>query len=130
MASPGTRRWVLRVTIAGKRRNRGLGSYPLVTIDKAREQATDIRRAARDGRDLIRELEQQRAKAVTFRQAFEAYYKLRKKTLSNRKHQQQWTSTMEAYVHPKIGDLPVADVRHADSPRHPGANLVRESRNR
>ena len=55
---PGPRRWVLRVTIAGKRHNRGLGPYPLVTLDKAREQATDIRRAARDGRDLIRELEQ------------------------------------------------------------------------
>jgi hypothetical protein len=24
----GSRRWVLRVTIAGKRRNRGLGPYP------------------------------------------------------------------------------------------------------
>jgi hypothetical protein len=80
----GPRRWVLRVTIAGKRRNRGLGPYPLVTLDKAREEATDIRRAARDGRDLIRDLQQQRARTVTFRQAFDA----RKKTLSNRKHKQ------------------------------------------
>jgi integrase len=111
---PGSRRWVLRVTINGKRRNRGLGPFPLVTIDKAREQATDIRRAAREGRDLIRELQQQRAKMVTFRQAFDAYYELRKKTLSNRKHKQQWTSTMETYVYPKIGDLPVANVTHAD----------------
>ena len=57
---PGPPRWVLRLT-RGKRRNRGLGPYLLVTIDKAREQATNIKRAARDGRDLIRELEQQRA---------------------------------------------------------------------
>ena len=85
-----------------------------MTIDKAREQATDIRRAARDGRDLIRELQQQRAKAVTFRQAFDAYYANRKKTLSNSKHRQQWTSTIETYVYPKIGDLPVSDVTHAD----------------
>jgi len=35
---PGPCRWVLRVTIAGKRRNRGLGPYPLVTLDKARER--------------------------------------------------------------------------------------------
>jgi integrase len=111
---PGPRRWVLRVTIAGKRRNRGLGPYPLVTIDEAREQATDIRRAARDGRDLIRELQQQRAKAVTFRQAFDAYYANRKKTLSNGKHRQQWTSTIETYVYPKIGDLPISDVTPAD----------------
>jgi Arm DNA-binding domain len=68
----GPRRWVLRVTIAGKRRNRGLGPYPLVTLDKAWEEATDIRRAARDGRDLIRDLQQQLARTVTFRQAFDA----------------------------------------------------------
>jgi integrase len=111
---PGPRRWVLRVTIAGKRRHRGLGPYPLVTIDKVREQATDIRRAARDGRDLIRELQQQRAKAVTFRQAFDAYYANRKKTLSNSKHRQQWSSTIETYVYPKIGDLPISDVTPAD----------------
>jgi hypothetical protein len=77
-------------------------------------EATDIRRAARDGRDLIRELQQQRAKAVTFRQAFEAYYANREKTLSNSKHRQQWSSTIETYVYPKIGDLPVSDVTHAD----------------
>ena len=46
---PGARRWLLRVTIAGKRRHRGLGSYPLVSLEAARNKATDIRRAAREG---------------------------------------------------------------------------------
>jgi hypothetical protein len=31
----GARRWVLRVTIAGKRHNRGLGPFPLVTLGAA-----------------------------------------------------------------------------------------------
>ena len=35
----GARCWVLRVTINGERRNRGLGAYPLVTLEKARDQA-------------------------------------------------------------------------------------------
>ena len=48
----GTRRWVLRVTFAGKRRNRGLGPYPLVPSRRPASQALDIRRAAREGRDL------------------------------------------------------------------------------
>lgn len=34
--TPGPRRWQLRLTINGRRRNRGLGSYPLVTLDLAR----------------------------------------------------------------------------------------------
>ncbi len=110
----GPRRWQLRVTIAGKRYNRGLGSYPLVTLEVAREKATDIRRAAREGRDLIAEDELKRVRSVTFKQAFESMFDLRKKALSNAKHLQQWSSTMEAYVLPTIGDKPVADVTHAD----------------
>jgi hypothetical protein len=48
----GARRWVLRVTINGKRVNRGLGPYPLVSLEAAREAAADMRRSARGGRDL------------------------------------------------------------------------------
>src|SRR6476646_7580294 len=50
----GSRRWVLSVTIAGKRHNRGLGSYPLITLDAARDGAIDMRRAAREVRPCSR----------------------------------------------------------------------------
>ena len=43
----GSRRWVLRVTISGRRNNRGLGPYPLITLDAARDKAIDMRRCAR-----------------------------------------------------------------------------------
>lgn len=110
----GTRRWVLRVTIAGKRRNRGLGPYPLVLLDKARDVALDIRRAAREGRDLPAEQRRERAKSISFRQAFDTFFDLRKHGLSNAKHLNQWPATMEAYVFPPIGDRPVSDITHAD----------------
>jgi integrase len=112
--TPGARRWQLRVTINGRRHNRGLGPYPLVSLDDARDQAGDIRRAARTGRDLIAEAEAQRAKSVTFKQAFESMFELRKKQLSNAKHLGQWTSTMETYVFPTIGKKAVSDITHAD----------------
>jgi len=112
--TPGARRWQLRVSINGKRLNRGLGAYPLVSLDDARDQASDIRRAARTGRDLIAEEEAQRAMSVTFKQAFESMFELRKKQLSNAKHMGQWTSTMETYVFPTIGKKAVSDVTHAD----------------
>ena len=112
--TPGARCWVLRVTINSERRNRGLGALPLVTIEKARDRALEIRRAAHEGRDLIGEQARQRANAVTFRQAFDAHYEIRKKRLSNAKHLQQWPSTMAKYVFPRIGAKLVADVTHAD----------------
>src|SRR5262245_27833299 len=80
----------------------------------AREKVTDIRCAAREGRDLIAEHELKRVRSVSFKQAFESMFDLRKKALSNAKHLQQWSSTMEAYVFPSIGDKPVADITHTD----------------
>ena len=104
----GARRWVLRVTIAGKRRNRGLGPFPLVTLEAARDQAVDIRRAARQGQDL------RQTKSVTFRQAFETYFALKRQSLSNERHMKQWPATMETYVFPLIGDRPVASITNSE----------------
>ena len=47
----GTKRWALSVTINGRRVERGLGVYPLVSLEDARRKAGELRRAARDGRD-------------------------------------------------------------------------------
>jgi integrase len=110
----GARRWVLRVTIRGKRRNLGLGSYPLVTLESARDQAIDIRRAARDGRDLKLERRQQAAKATTFNQAFEIYFESKRQVLTSEKHVNAWLRSMDVYVSPRIGDMPVSEVTHGD----------------
>jgi integrase len=111
---PGPRRWVLRVTIAGKRHNRGLGPYPLVNLDRARDAAGDIRRAAREGRDLITERRGAQARSVTFRQAHETMFAIRRQSLTSEHHIEHWLSTMENYVFPRIGHLLVSDIKHAD----------------
>ncbi|MEO0620080.1 MAG: Arm DNA-binding domain-containing protein, partial [Pseudomonadota bacterium] len=41
------KRWVARVTIAGKRRQRGLGSFPSVSLEAARKRNGELRTAAR-----------------------------------------------------------------------------------
>jgi Arm DNA-binding domain len=92
---PCARRWVLRVTIAGRRHNRGLGPYPLVNLDRARDAAADIRRAAREGRDLITERRGVQARSVTFRQAHVTMFEIRRQSLTSEKHVEQWLSTME-----------------------------------
>ena len=47
----GRRNWVLRLTINGKLRNLGLGAYSGVSLKAAREQADELRKAARRGED-------------------------------------------------------------------------------
>jgi integrase len=105
----GARRWVLRVTIAGKRCYRGLGPCHLVPLEKARDKATDIRRAAREGRDLVA---QRRREGTTFRQAFEDHLEHRQKGMLNAKHAWQWRAGIEAHAFPVIGERPVSEITH------------------
>jgi hypothetical protein len=104
----GAKRWVLRVTIAGWQRSRGIGPYPLIKLEDAREQAIDARRAARKGQDIARRA----AAGTTFRKAFEEHFAHRQKGMSNRKHIWQWRAGIEAHAFPVIGDRPIADITH------------------
>jgi integrase len=47
---------------------------------------------------------------VSFTQAFEDFFAIRKQHLSNGKHVQQWQNTMRDYVFLTIGKRPVADI--------------------
>src|SRR5262245_55991863 len=76
----GSASWILRYTIAGKRREMGLGCYPEISLAEARERAAVYRRLLHDGKDP---LEQKRslalaaaleaAKAITFEACAEQY---------------------------------------------------------
>lgn len=48
-----TRKWMLRLTVAGKRREMGLGRWPNVPLSEARERPSDARRQLRSGVDPI-----------------------------------------------------------------------------
>jgi integrase len=106
----GTKRWALRVTINGRRVERGLGVYPDIGLDDAREKARVLRRAAKEGRDARAEEKRRVRSATTFKEAFESFFSVREQQLSNGKHVQQWRNTMRDYVFPKIGPRPVAEV--------------------
>ena len=49
----GQRFWVQRITIQGKRREMGLGSFPLIDIQFARERAIENKRIAYEGGDPL-----------------------------------------------------------------------------
>jgi hypothetical protein len=108
----GTKRWVLRLTINGRRVNRGLGVYPQVSLEDARQKAIELRRAARDGRDVHAE-EKQRgyAQAVTFRDVFTTYFEeVKRSTLKPGRFAERWPRSMEQFVYPKLGNRPVSEI--------------------
>ena len=98
----GSRFWIQRITIHGKRRELGLGSPPVVTLAMARDQALDNKRLVRAGRDPLAERRQQRA-ALTFADAMERYLEVKLAEFRNEKHRKQWRATLDRYATPKIG---------------------------
>jgi Arm DNA-binding domain/Phage integrase central domain len=111
----GTKRWALRLTINGRRVERGLGIYPEVGLEDARRKAEALRRAAKEGRDAQSDERRHQLKTGTsFAEAFETFFAIRQQQLANAKHIQQWRNTMRDYVLPRIGLLPVSTIAASD----------------
>ena len=47
--NPGSKAWVFRFQLDGKRRDMGLGPYPGISLAEARQRATDCRKQRHDG---------------------------------------------------------------------------------
>lgn len=113
----GAKSWVFRFKIHGRERSMGLGPYPTVPLSKARTEAQRHTRARAEGQDPLKLREEERAQArldaaqsKTFKEAATECIASRKSRWKNEKHGAQWDSTLETYVYPIIGDLPVGYV--------------------
>ena len=122
IASAGSKSWVQRIVIHGRRRDLGLGPYPTVSLAKARDIAHDNRTAVTQGRDPVAEKRQAREEAhkptpsvPTFAEAAARVIELHRPTWSNPKHAAQWQSTLQTYAFPFIGDKAVDAVTPADA---------------
>ena len=109
-------KWILRLSIAGKRREMGLGCWPDVSIVEARERAAEARKALRFGLDPIAEREKVRFKPhrLTLAEAITSCFEARKAELKRDGDAGRWMSPLKTHIIPKIGELPVEDVdQHA-----------------
>lgn len=109
----GSRRWVQRIIISGRRREIGLGTPPVVTLAAARDAALANKRIAQAGDDPIALRNNARA-SMTFAEAAEQAIAAKSSEFRSDKHRKQWRSTLDTYALPIIGSLPVAKVCTAD----------------
>lgn len=113
----GSRSWILRYMVAGRRRDMGLGGFPDVTLAGARDLAREARVKIKNGIDPIEdgrkarsELKAQRAKNVSFKSCAEDYIEAHSPSWRNLKHRAQWSASLETYAYPHFGELLVRDV--------------------
>ena len=120
----GSRSWVFRFMLRGKSRDVGLGTAGPggLSLAEARDEAAALRLKVRAGIDPLDERKkveqaaaasarEERNAAVTFRSVAASYIAANSDSWRNAKHKQQWRNTLETYVYPVIGDLPVGDIR-------------------
>ena len=82
-------------------------------LAKARDQALDNKRAVRAGRDPLADKRRARD-TVTFQDAARKTHEELSPTWKNPKDRAAFIKTLETYVFPSIGALPLADVTSAD----------------
>ena len=112
VAPGGSKSWVQRLMIRGKRRNMGLGGYPLVSLAEARDKAFQNRKLARSGGDPL--AKKRKARLPTFEQAADKTFEANRARWRSDKTARNWAQGMKKHVLPAIGDLRVDRIGRED----------------
>lgn len=112
----GAKRWAMRLTVNGKRRDFGLGPLHKVSLQQAREVAAEYRAKAYRGLDPTSEKKAAiiAPESPTFEKAADEVHRQRMTTWSNGKHVAQWINTLRDYAFPIIGKTPVGAISAPD----------------
>ena len=116
----GRKSWLLRFQLAGRRREMGLGSFPEVSLKKARQDASAKRSQLRDGIDPLAARDVERATQREAQRASEAK-QLKFETLAteyrdahgtawSEKWRKGWLRKLELYAFDHIGKLSAEDI--------------------
>ena len=109
----GTRSWIQRLIIRGRRRELGLGSVALVPLAEAREKALVNRKLARQGGDPL--AEKRRTQSMpTLTEAAARVLEQKRAGWRNPRHPREWMSSLRRFAFPRIGKMPVSEVTSAD----------------
>ena len=107
----GSKQWIWRGTIRGRRVDLGLGGYPYTTLAEARQTAFEYKKLARAGGDP-RAL---KTTAPTFEDALEKVLAIHREAWRpGSKSEDQWRASLTTYAFPRIGRKRVDRITTAD----------------
>ena len=113
VAPGGSKQWIWRGTVRGRRRDIGLGSVTYTTLAEARDIAYRYRKLARSGIDPTSTKPDDFAPtfAEAVEQVIEAY---RPGWKGTGRSEENWRSSLRRYVYPALGSTPVDLITTAD----------------
>ncbi len=115
VSKTGSKSWVFRYALSGRKRDMGLGSITTFTLAEARERARKLRQLVADGVDPIDDRKARRAgtaSMLTFRQCAERYVAAHEAGWRN--GGAEWLASLTKHVFPVMGDMPVSAVGLSD----------------
>lgn len=107
----GAKQWVARLTIHRRQTDLGLGGTSYVSLAEAREEASRLRKIARNGGDPRVE---RRRETLTFEEAARRVHGNLLPTWRNKKHAETWLATVQNYANPQFGLRPIESIGTAD----------------
>ena len=120
----GGKYWTFRYLKDGARRDISLGAYPAVTLKEARRRALQLRSQLYDGKSpepkwkakeiSSGSIETERAKPISFSQFAVDCVEAKRSEWRNKKHGDQWLSTLQTYAFPIIGDKGLDEIELED----------------
>ena len=120
----GPRSWILRISIDGRQRQIGLGSYPVVTLARAREKAREIRAMVADGIDPLEHKRKARADREAAKRRLVKFEDLARDYMENRMEESgarnaekkisKEFNQLKRYSFPAIGKRIVGDLTPND----------------
>jgi hypothetical protein len=105
----GSRFWIQRIAIRGKRTELGLGSPSLVSLKEARDKALADRKTAREGGDPL-QAKRATSAVMTFEEAAREVHRLHLATWSSPKHGKDFLAALERYAFPSMGPVKMTDL--------------------
>lgn len=105
----GAKAWAQRIRYNGKQLELGLGKYPEVSLALARKAATDNKALTAQGINP-KVVKEKPSRIPTFAEVANEVIPIQQERLRNHKHREQWRSTIETYVFPKIGNKPINEI--------------------
>lgn len=119
--SPKAKSWILRAEFRDKRRDFGVGPYPEITLEKARDKARRWKELIAQGIHPKEEEERVAAANIAkadaklrFKDAAEACWQLQNSKFTSIKHSTQWIGRLRDYAYPVLGEMYVEDIQRAD----------------
>ena len=113
MVTPsGSKSFMQRLSIHGRRHDLGLGGYPLVTLAEARAKAFANQKLARDGGDPL--ALKRRPNIPTFAAAVESVITIHEGNWNDGRTADEWRASLRDYAMPKLGRMRVDQVTMAD----------------